>query len=82
MGGDFYAMDAVCSHLSGYLPKGRLEKGVVTCPVHGAQFDITTGRVVKNVGMSIRMATRREATDLKTYKVKVVGDEVLVAVNR
>jgi nitrite reductase/ring-hydroxylating ferredoxin subunit len=29
--GNFYAMDAVCSHMHGYLVSGTLEKNIVIC---------------------------------------------------
>lgn len=32
IGGDLYAMDAICSHSYGYLPKGELKSNVVICP--------------------------------------------------
>ena len=41
IGGKFYASDAICSHLYGYLPRGELRGNVVICPVHKAQYDIT-----------------------------------------
>ncbi len=79
IGGNFYAMDAVCSHFYGYLPKGELKGGVVTCPVHKAQYDVHTGKVVKNVpGMMKLAGGGRIASDLRTYEVRVVGDSILV----
>ena len=78
--GKFYAMDAVCSHRQGALAKGKLEKNIVTCPVHGAQFDVTTGKVVKNVPEVIKLFTLKEANDLKTFKVSVKDGFVYVDV--
>ena len=90
IGGKIYAMDAVCSHYYGYLPRGELNTGylpsgqakdhVVVCPVHKAQFEVTTGKVVKNVAGLIKLATHREATDLRTYEVDVTGDSVLIKI--
>jgi nitrite reductase/ring-hydroxylating ferredoxin subunit len=76
IGGKIYAMDAVCSHLSGYLPRGELRGHVVICPVHRAQFDITTGEVQKNVGALIKLASHKEATNLRSYQVEVVSGQV------
>ena len=42
--GSFTALDGVCPHAGGPLAKGRLNGTVVTCPWHGRQFDIQTGR--------------------------------------
>lgn len=76
--GDFYAIDAVCSHLAGNLAEGTLDNTVVTCPVHHSQYDIRTGKVVKNVGRLIKLATRKEATGQKAYETKVVGPNILL----
>jgi len=79
IGGNFYAMDAVCSHFYGYLPRGDLRNNVVTCPVHKAQYDVQTGKVVKNVPGLMKLAGGgRLASDLRTYEVHVVGDSILV----
>lgn len=44
VGGSFYAISNSCSHSTGPLAKGRLYGQIVTCPWHGAQFDVTTGQ--------------------------------------
>lgn len=44
--GRFYAFDDTCTHEACSLADGVLEGTVVTCPCHGAQFDVTDGRVV------------------------------------
>lgn len=46
MGGKFYAMRGVCNHQGGPLPEGELNDNVITCPWHGAQWDVTTGNLV------------------------------------
>ena len=57
IGASLHAMDATCSHAGGDLTKGKLKGSVVTCPRHGAQYDVTTGRVVKNVGFAVKALT-------------------------
>jgi nitrite reductase (NADH) small subunit len=42
--GAVYALDGVCPHQGGPLGKGRLCGQVITCPWHGWQFDVATGR--------------------------------------
>jgi len=42
--GNLYALDGVCPHAGGPLGEGTLEGSVVTCPWHGWQFDVTSGR--------------------------------------
>src|SRR5436305_5321128 len=47
VGGKFYAVSDRCGHSNAYLSKGVLTRNIVTCPLHGAQFDVTTGRKMK-----------------------------------
>jgi nitrite reductase/ring-hydroxylating ferredoxin subunit len=43
-GGQFFVLDGTCPHQGGPLGEGFLDPdGVVTCPWHAWQFDITTG---------------------------------------
>lgn len=42
--GTIFALDGVCPHQGGPLGKGCLAGAVVTCPWHGWQFDVRTGR--------------------------------------
>ena len=42
--GHFYALDSICPHAGGPLGKGALDGTVVTCPWHGWQFDVVSGR--------------------------------------
>jgi len=79
--GKFYAMDAVCSHSYGYLPAGKLNDNIVTCPVHRAQFDVLSGKVHKNVNTLMRLSTGgKGATDLNTYEVEVEGNEIKIKI--
>jgi nitrite reductase/ring-hydroxylating ferredoxin subunit len=80
IGGRVYAMDAICSHYNGYLPRGELTDHTVICPVHKAQYDINTGKVVKNVPALMRLAGRRTAMDLRIYEVEVVENNIRVKV--
>ncbi len=65
--GKFYAIDNACLHRGGPLGDGPLEGKIVTCPWHGWQYDVTTGKVSQNptVGVSC-------------HAVEVRGDEVFV----
>jgi nitrite reductase/ring-hydroxylating ferredoxin subunit len=42
--GKFYAIDDRCGHASARLSSGGLRGNIVTCPLHGAQFDVTSGK--------------------------------------
>jgi nitrite reductase/ring-hydroxylating ferredoxin subunit len=44
--GIYYAIDDTCTHRGGPLSEGEVDGTVVTCPLHGATFDITTGNVL------------------------------------
>jgi uncharacterized protein YbjT (DUF2867 family)/nitrite reductase/ring-hydroxylating ferredoxin subunit len=62
--GGFCATQAMCTHRHGPLSEGSLDGTTVTCPLHGAQFNVWTGAVL-----------RGPATDpLKTYRVTVDGE--------
>jgi nitrite reductase/ring-hydroxylating ferredoxin subunit len=42
--GQFHALEGLCPHQGGPLGKGLLKDHFVTCPWHGWQFDVCTGR--------------------------------------
>ena len=42
--GKFYALNDRCSHTNAPLSMGHIQGNIVTCPMHGARFDITTGK--------------------------------------
>ena len=41
--GKYYAIDDKCTHRGGPLSEGAVDGKTVTCPWHGASFDITSG---------------------------------------
>ena len=46
VGGEFFAIDDVCTHDGGPLAEGDLDDHQVICPRHGARFDIRDGRAL------------------------------------
>ncbi len=66
VGGTYYAIDDTCSHVGGPLSEGSVEGTKVTCPWHGAQFELTSGQVL----------TPPAAVGVKSYKVHVQGEEI------
>jgi nitrite reductase (NADH) small subunit len=63
--GTFYALDGVCPHQGGPLGKGALTGCVVTCPWHGWQFDVSTGRHCLNANFfQPRFEVRLEDNDV------------------
>jgi nitrite reductase/ring-hydroxylating ferredoxin subunit len=66
--GKLYAMTSTCTHRGGPLDEGELDGHVVTCPWHGGQFDVTTGKVVSPPPMR----------DEIQFEVKIQGSDVLL----
>jgi len=63
IGRGFCATQAKCTHRQSPLIEGKLDGTTVTCPIHGAQFNVCTGAVL-----------RGPASDpLKTYRVTTTG---------
>lgn len=69
--GSFYAIDDVCTHDGGPLGEGKLFGDLVECPRHGARFDVKTGRV----------RALPAVIPVRTYPVRVEGDEIKVQVD-
>jgi len=44
--GNYYAMDNVCTHAGADLHEGELSNNELTCPWHGAKWDIKTGNLI------------------------------------
>jgi nitrite reductase (NADH) small subunit len=42
--GEIHALDGLCMHSGGPLAKGALRGEIITCPWHGWQFNVKTGR--------------------------------------
>ena len=66
--GSFHAISNVCLHRGGPVGEGSLDGPVVTCPLHGWEYDVRTGQNVQN-----------PAARLRTFAVRLDGDYVLVA---
>jgi nitrite reductase/ring-hydroxylating ferredoxin subunit len=76
--GKFYAVDSICPHEGGYLPIGNLEKNIIICPVHSSQYDVTTGKLVKDVSRLLKILTGRGSHDLNSYPVSVMDNDVYI----
>ena len=66
--GTFCAIDNTCTHRGGPLGEGELSGEMVTCPWHGANFNVKTGAVTQPPA----------PTGVRTFVVKVEGGDVLV----
>ena len=64
--GGYYAIDDICPHRGGPLSEGLLSGDEVTCPWHGAQFNVKTGAVTAAPAQQ----------GVKTFPVRLAGDDV------
>lgn len=66
--GAFHAIDDTCTHRGGPLSEGMVVGREVTCPWHGAVFDVTSGAV-------LAMPAPRHVA---RYDVRVNGEDIEV----
>lgn len=82
VGNNYYAADNRCPHMKGKLDQGTLEGTVVTCPLHGSQFDLKDGKVVRwlrGTGVLARVGRAlKPPKNLQTYRVQVEDDQLLI----
>ncbi len=90
--GKIYALERRCGHMGAPLEMGTLEDNILTCPLHHAQFDITTGEALSgpiyddsgdaltdNFSRWIaKLEPHIKTYDLKTYEVKLEGNRIRV----
>ena len=78
----YLVSEARCPHLGGKLAEGKLEGTIVTCPLHGSQFDLQDGKVLRWTNWSGALSKIGQAVKsprpLKTYAVTLEGDSVMV----
>ena len=68
--GTYYAIGNSCTHRGGSLSEGDVQGTKVTCPLHGADFDLKTGAVLGPPAQK----------GVPSYKVVVEGDDIKVEV--
>jgi nitrite reductase/ring-hydroxylating ferredoxin subunit len=68
--GKFHAIDDICPHEGGPLSEGSVDEGCVTCPWHGATFELCTGKEQTTVA----------SADVRRYTVVISGDDLSVDV--
>ena len=66
--GTVHAAGDVCPHAGARLSEGALEGTVVTCPLHGSQFDVCTGERLRGPA----------DVEIKTYRVDIEGGQVFL----
>jgi len=65
--GKFFAINNTCLHRGGPLGEGSLAGSIVTCPWHGWEYDVTTGKLIQSPNMGVAC-----------YPTEVRGDEVFI----
>jgi nitrite reductase/ring-hydroxylating ferredoxin subunit len=68
---EYYAISNTCTHRGGSLCDGMVTGTMVTCPLHGAAFDITTGDAMGPPA----------SEPVQQYDIKVDGEEIRLAVD-
>ena len=66
----WYAVSNICSHAQERLECGRMSRGWIGCPLHGARFDLETGRAMNPP------ATR----PIAVFELRVVEDWIEVRI--
>jgi nitrite reductase/ring-hydroxylating ferredoxin subunit len=69
--GSYYAINNICNHAGAELHEGDLAGKELTCPWHGAKWDVTTGKLVW---------FPQNLKNPKSYEVTVENDTVYVEV--
>ena len=67
--GTVRAVQNTCLHVGNPIDDGTVKDGCVTCPWHGWRYDLRSGEHLTVFG-------RRPG--LRTYEVRVVGDDIMV----
>jgi 3-phenylpropionate/trans-cinnamate dioxygenase ferredoxin subunit len=68
--GEIYAIGDTCTHAEASLSEGELLEGcIVECPLHGAQYDVRTGKVL----------CFPATIDAASYAVRIDGDAIMVS---
>jgi 3-phenylpropionate/trans-cinnamate dioxygenase ferredoxin subunit len=65
-----HAISNICSHAEEKLECGRMGRTWISCPVHGARFELATGRAMNPPAIR----------PIKTFPVRVVDDWIEVEV--
>ena len=65
-----HAIDNVCPHAFALLSQGYQENGIIECPLHGAQFEIATGKSLTEICDH----------DIACFPVRVLGGRVSIQI--
>lgn len=65
----FNAVNDRCTHQAALLSPGRVRRGAIMCPLHGARFEVATGRCIGGT-----------YADLRRFDLRVRDGRIEVAV--
>ncbi len=65
----YHAINDRCTHAASHLSTGRIRRGAVMCPLHGARFELTSGRCL---GGTYR--------DIRVFPLRITDGQIEVAV--
>ena len=65
----YHAVNDRCTHQAALLSEGRVRRGAIMCPLHGARFELATGRCIGGA-----------YKDLRTFEVRIEGGQIEVCV--
>src|SRR5215470_18106058 len=66
-GNEYFAIGATCTHYSGPLAEGLIERDVVRCPWHHACFSLHTGEAIEAPALSPVACWRVEVRDGRLF---------------
>ncbi len=75
---NFYAVNNKCPHMGGSLVDGTLDGSIVTCPRHGATFDLKTGECTGELKV---LFIKKKASNLKTYPLQIIDNTIFIDID-
>ncbi|MCK5075017.1 MAG: non-heme iron oxygenase ferredoxin subunit [Calditrichia bacterium] len=69
---NYYAIDDLCTHEDASLADGSIDSEIVSCPLHGAQFNIKNGTSLSLPAL----------TSVKSYPVVVEDGKIYITVEK
>src|SRR5215475_11927428 len=69
---EVFATSGICTHALALLSEGFVEDGRIECPLHQGQFNVRSGKAL----------CAPVTEDLRTYAVKLEGDDVFIDMER
>lgn len=86
--GEIFVMSDHCGHMNTLLHEGTIDGKCVTCPLHGAEFDVENGKVLKEAQLKRQLRSQLDSQPLgkltthprRTYDVRFEGDDIFARI--